>query len=73
MRALGSTHRHEGRVGAHREVVAAADGAYGTHTFVTPLRCGVDLPSERFAGAECVTKAEWERRHALTYSRESAS
>ena len=27
----------------------------------------VTFPSDAFVGRECITKAEWERRHATTY------
>lgn len=27
----------------------------------------VTFPSDRFVGRECITKGEWERRHAITY------
>lgn len=62
-----SAHRHEGRVGAHADIVLASDTAYGVHTFTTPSRAGVTLPSERFCPAETVTRGEWERRHTAAY------
>lgn len=62
-----SAHRHEGRVGAHATIVEASDSAYGDHTFVAPSRAGITLPSERFCPAGCITRDEWERRHARTY------
>lgn len=62
-----SAHRHEGRVGARGDVVEASDAAYSERTFVAPSKAGITLPSEAFAGRGCITKAEWERRHNLTY------
>jgi hypothetical protein len=66
--SLASAHRHEGRVGARPDVVDTTDTAYGERTFVAASKAGpMVLPSELFTGGACITKAEWERRHAGTY------
>lgn len=30
------------------------------------------FPSDTFVGSECITKGEWERRHAITYGSDAA-
>ena len=64
------TRRRTDRAGVSRDVADATDSAYAAHTFVVPSRLGMTLPSDAFVSRGCITKDEWERRHAATYGEE---
>lgn len=65
------TRRRTDRAGVSRDVADTSDSAYTAHTFVVPSRLGMTTPSDAFCERGCITKDEWERRHAATYGEDA--
>jgi len=63
--------RRTDRAGVSRDVADTTDPDYAAHTFVVPSRLGMTTPSDAFCGSGCITKDEWERRHAATYGEDA--
>ncbi len=66
-----TTRRRTDRAGVSRDVADATDSAYAALTFVVPSRLGMTMPSDAFCERGCITKDEWERRHAATYGEDA--